>query len=86
MVNIGIFLNYDPYVKLYKEGLGRYLASQINGYVQTQNSVIIVCPKWLKSNLEKLEKDTGIDLRRVKILTPQSIPPIKTILIIKLKT
>ena len=73
-MNIGIFLNYDPYVKLYKEGLGRYLSSQIEGYLKSGNKVTIICPKWLEDSLSFLEKDTGIDMGGAKVVTTPNIP------------
>lgn len=75
-MKIGVFLNYDPYTVLYKEGLGKYLASQVNGYINTGNDVTILCPKWLKKSLKQLFDDNRIDYSRIIVVTPRYIPPI----------
>ena len=53
-MKIGMFLGYGPQTVLKKEGLGRYVAYLIDGFLKMGNEVEIACPSWLKQSVEEL--------------------------------
>lgn len=73
-MKIGIYLNYGPNTKLMTEGLGRYLGELVHGFIDNDNEVLIVCPKWLKKSLKQLFDDLGVDIDRINIISTKHIP------------
>ncbi|UKS24981.1 glycosyltransferase [Paenibacillus sp. HWE-109] len=68
-MKIGIFLTYKPNTVLTSEGLGRYLASLVKGFVDTDNEVVIACPEWLENTLNLLFEDYRINKKSVTLVT-----------------
>ncbi|MSU09381.1 glycosyltransferase family 4 protein [Veillonellaceae bacterium WCA-693-APC-5D-A] len=73
-MNIGIFLGYGPQVILNKEGLGRYIAGLIKGFIANGNQVTIACPNWLMDSVKCLCDDFGIQLNKIKFITTDGNP------------
>lgn len=73
-MNIGIFLAYGPRTNLRTEGLGRYVASLIKGFQDSNNQVIIACPKWTIDSLEDLFEDYMIDSDNIKFIISYKRP------------
>lgn len=59
-MKIGIFLGYQPHITLKKEGLGRYIANLIKGFLENGEQIIIACPKWLMPHIDELLADFNI--------------------------
>lgn len=74
MKKIGIFLNFDPSVKLYKEGLGRLLGNIIKGGVSVGNYYLIACPSWSRRSLTKFFEEENIDLSNIQFIGPKKVP------------
>lgn len=75
-MKIGIFLGYGPQVTLVKEGLGRYLAGLIKGFISNGVEVTIACPHWQLESLEDLLKNFSIDENNIKWISPVDDPPV----------
>lgn len=78
-MKIGIYLGYAPYVKpmsLRQEGLGRYLAFLVRGFIDAGNRLLIACPNWVVPLLDELFEEEDIDTTNVEILTSTSEPVI----------
>lgn len=73
-MNIGIFLGYGPQVILNKEGLGRYIAGLIKGFIDNGNQVTIACPNWLMDSVKCLCDDFGIQITKVNFITTNGNP------------
>lgn len=73
-MNIGIFLGYGPQVILNKEGLGRYIAGLIKGFIANGNQVTIACPNWLMDSVKFLCDDFGIQMNKINFITTNGNP------------
>jgi len=61
MKNItGIIIAFPPRVLSSTEGLGRHLLYLIEGLIENNNEVLIICPKWCRSDLENLMENERI--------------------------
>ena len=68
-MKIGIFLGYGPNAKLLTEGLGRYLAGLLKGFIESGNEIVIACPAWLEKNLALLCEDNKINIKNIEMIT-----------------
>ena len=59
-MKVGIYLGYEPGVKLNKEGLGRYLAKVVKTLCDNGDEIIIACPSWLNKEIRKLFNEFDI--------------------------
>lgn len=75
-MNIGIFLGYGPQVVLNKEGLGRYVAGLLKGFIANGNEVTIACPNWLMDSVKCLCDDFGIQLTKVNFIITNGNPAV----------
>lgn len=75
-MNIGFFLGYAPHTVLKKEGLGRYTANLIQGFIRTGNKVTIACPAWLIKDVEDLLEDFRIEKKEIKFIVSNWVPVI----------
>ena len=73
-MKIGIFLGYGPQVILNKEGLGRYIAGLLKGFMKKDNTVTIACPYWLNDSLEDLFNDFSVDKEKVFFVQTKKNP------------
>ncbi len=73
-MKIGIFINYPPNTDMRKEGLGRYLGTLINGFIDSSNQVTIVCPIWSVDNTRKLLEDFDKKDNDYSIITYKKSP------------
>ena len=73
-MKIGIFLGYGPQVILNKEGLGRYIAGLLKGFMKKDNTVTIACPYWLNDSLEDLFSDFSVDKEKVFFVQTKKNP------------
>lgn len=74
MKKVGIFLNFDPSVKLYREGLGRLLVNIIKGGVLINKRYVIACPSWSRKSLSDFFEEENINLDNVEFVGPKSQP------------
>lgn len=78
-IRIGVFFGYQPRVKLGTEGLGRYIANLIKGFVDTDNQVTIACPKWMLDSLFDIFEEFQIPEESVHFITSQRVPALWTL-------
>jgi glycosyltransferase involved in cell wall biosynthesis len=72
-MKIGIFLGYAPNVVLKKEGLGRYVANLISGFIESDNKIIIACPKWSIPHINELLDDFSIDKSLIEFVISSKV-------------
>lgn len=72
-MKIGIFLGYAPNVVLKKEGLGRYVANLISGFIESGNTIIIACPKWSIPHINDLLDDFCIDKKLIRFVISNKV-------------
>ena len=72
-MKIGFFLGYAPHTVLKKEGLGRYVANLIQGFIKTGNEIVIACPKWLLKDVDDLLEDCNIEKKQVELIVSQRV-------------
>ncbi len=70
-MKIGIYLGYAPAknMSMKQEGLGRYLAYIMKGLVESNNEVVVACPKWLVPAIEELCDEHDINENAFRIMT-----------------
>lgn len=74
-MKIGIYLGYRPNTQFNNQGLGRFLANLTRGMEQQQvEQITILCPSWLRSDIEKHLRGNGSTA--IRVLAPKSVPPI----------
>ena len=76
-MKIGLYLAYAPFPKNYslkKEGLGRYLAIMVKGFVENNHKITIACPKWSYNTILELFKEYNIDFNNLELITTQNMP------------
>lgn len=72
-MKIGIFLGYAPHTVLKKEGLGRYIANLISGFIDAGNTIVIACPKWLIPHVNDLLDDFLIDKDEIEFIVSKRV-------------
>ena len=75
-MKIGMFLGYGPQTVLKKEGLGRYVAYLIDGFLKMGHEVEIACPSWLKQSVDELLEMSRIASNAVKWRVGSTMPPV----------
>lgn len=75
-MKVGMFLGYGPQTVLNKEGLGRYIAYLIDGFLKMGNEVEIACPSWLKQSVEELLETLRVSSDAVKWSIGSTMPPV----------
>lgn len=73
-MKIGIYLGYGPRTLLHKEGLGRYLASIIKGFIEKGHKVTVAMPKWLISTFQILMEDFEINPESIDYIIEYKTP------------
>lgn len=73
-VRIGFFLAYNPDTELNNQGLGRYMAYLIKGFLANGSEVVIATPFWSKKSINRLFEDCEIDTDKVKFVTTEKDP------------
>lgn len=73
-MRIGIFLGYGPQDRLTREGLGRFLAQRIIGFLKGKHSITIACPAWTYADLKSLFKDFNINEDKICFIVEERIP------------
>lgn len=70
-MKIGIYLGYAPTknMSIKQEGLGRYLAYIMKGLIESNNDVVLACPKWIIPAIEELCEEHNIDDSKFSVLT-----------------
>ncbi|GAC41575.1 glycosyltransferase [Paenibacillus popilliae] len=74
MSKTGIFLGFQPGTKLTAEGIGRLLAFILKENGKDNESIIILCPFWLKDPINDLLKDNKIPTDKFEILSTGNVP------------
>ena len=76
-MKIGIYLGYGPQVNMRKEGLGRTLADNIQGFLDNDHSITVACPKWFEKSFKELMTDRNIPAEKIAYLTTShGTPPL----------
>lgn len=75
-MKIGIFFGYGPMVRLNAEGLGRYIANLIKGFLDKGSRVTVACPKWLMHALLDVFDEFSISDERIEFITSQKVPAV----------
>lgn len=75
-MKIGIYLAYDPNVVLKKEGLGRYLANLLKGFIQEKHEVSIACPEWMLDAMDELVDEFNLEREKLNFLVSYKRPAV----------
>jgi glycosyltransferase involved in cell wall biosynthesis len=76
--HLGLLIAYPPGVLSSSEGLGRVISFIIQGAINCEAKIVIVCPKWCVKDLERLFKDAKINQEKsdIEIISTQRVPPL----------
>ncbi|WP_053372212.1 glycosyltransferase [Paenibacillus sp. FJAT-27812] len=72
MSRIGVFLGFQPGVRLTTEGIGRLLAFILKE--NNDNKIVIICPAWLIDSIDVLLEDNKIPKGKFEILCTKRVP------------
>jgi glycosyltransferase involved in cell wall biosynthesis len=72
---IGIFVGFGPTIDIRGEGIGRLLATLIEGAAKDRNiAMTVIMPQWYRGRMMRLLEDHGLDAASLEILTTGRTP------------
>ena len=73
-MKIGIYLGYGPNTLMHKEGLGRYTAVLLKGFIERGHSITVAMPKWLAASFKLLLDEFEIDSQNIDYIIEYHTP------------
>lgn len=75
MTRFGIFIGFGPTIELQAHGIGRLLATLVDGASQSGDArITVLAPAWYRRQLIELLEDHKLDPAELEIVTTQGVP------------